>query len=220
MTTITLKEQIVIKGTIEVLTGLHIGGNKEEIEIGGMDNPVIKNPITKEPYIPGSSIKGKMRSLLELKYNKTPNGEPCACGNCQICNIFGCSKSANLQVPTALIVRDATLNEKKTKENLQLIENDFSVFNLIEEKTENTINRLIGTAKSPRKQERVVPGTIFDFEMVFRVFADDKEELLKYIKEGLDLLQADYLGGNGSRGCGKIKIELDDQSKNLFNNNK
>ena len=52
-----------ITGTIETVTGLHIGAGKDSIEIGGMDNPVIKHPHTGEHYIPGSSLKGKVRSL-------------------------------------------------------------------------------------------------------------------------------------------------------------
>ena len=54
-----------LTGQIELLSGLHIGSGNTEIHIGGTDNPVITNPITQQPYIPGSSIKGKMRSLLE-----------------------------------------------------------------------------------------------------------------------------------------------------------
>ena len=60
LTTVT-----TLTGAIEVLTGLHIGSGDAEMHIGGTDNPVIKNPLTDEPYIPGSSIKGRMRSLLE-----------------------------------------------------------------------------------------------------------------------------------------------------------
>src|SRR3989338_11494456 len=54
-----------ITGIMQCVSGLRIGGSKDTIEIGGMDNPIIRNPLDKFPYIPGSSIKGKMRSLLE-----------------------------------------------------------------------------------------------------------------------------------------------------------
>ena len=66
-----LKEKLVIKGKLKVETGLHIGGTKETFQIGGVDNPVIKikrfGKRKEEPYIPGSSLKGKIRSLLERK---------------------------------------------------------------------------------------------------------------------------------------------------------
>lgn len=54
-----------ITATLELRSGLHIGAGKDAIEIGGLDLPVVKNPFTQEPFIPGSSIKGKLRSLLE-----------------------------------------------------------------------------------------------------------------------------------------------------------
>ena len=82
-----------ITGKIVVKTGLHIGAGNDKVEIGGMDNPIIRNPLTREPYIPGSSIKGKMRSLMEWKLEKIDmkKGGPCACGkpDCPICRVFG-----------------------------------------------------------------------------------------------------------------------------------
>jgi CRISPR-associated protein Csm3 len=63
-----LSDILEIRGELELLTGLHIGAGKDEVKIGGMDNPVVRNPLTGEPYIPGSSLKGKMRMLLELYY--------------------------------------------------------------------------------------------------------------------------------------------------------
>jgi len=56
-----------ISGTLIVKTGLRIGAGDTEMRIGGLDNPIIKHPHTLEPYIPGSSLKGKVRSLLEMK---------------------------------------------------------------------------------------------------------------------------------------------------------
>src|SRR3989304_7996305 len=56
-----------LKGTIVLKSGLHIGSGNMEMHIGGTDSPVIKHPHTLEPYIPGSSLKGKVRSLLEME---------------------------------------------------------------------------------------------------------------------------------------------------------
>lgn len=197
-----------ITGKIEVLTGLHIGASKDTIEIGGMDNPVIKNPITGEPYIPGSSLKGKMRALMELLNGNAAktNGEPCSCGKCDICKVFGCSASTGANSgPTRLIVRDCFLTgESKEK---------FIEETVLEEKHENKINRITAEAK-PRPIERVIPGTTFDFEINFRVFEGDDPNLLNNILlKAMRLLEHDYLGGGGSRGNGKIKfIDLKDES--------
>lgn len=214
---IKLLSVLQIKGQIEVKTGLHIGTAKSTIEIGGMDNPVIKHPVTGEPYIPGSSIKGKMRSLLELKYNKTRNSEVHSCNDidCFICRIFGTTARDSKCGPTRIIVRDAMLNKEKTQKNLSALEQDFSPYELVEEKWENVIDRLKGSAGSPRQAERVVPGTVFDFEIIYRLFDLNNEqgeidkENIKYLKEALDLLEADYLGGSGSRGYGKVKFIIE-----------
>ena len=151
-----------IKGKIVVETGLHIGAGNDKVEIGGMDNPIIRNPMTKEPYIPGSSIKGKMRALLEWKEGtvKRFGGEPCRCGepDCPICRIFGTGNNSNpaeqekakKRGPTRLIVRDAELSDD--------FKQKFSEGEpIIEAKSENKINRITAEAK-PRPVERVVPG--------------------------------------------------------------
>ena len=88
-----LEKVVTISGQIECKTGLCIKGSNSDLNIGGADSEVIKNPLTGRPYIPGSSIKGKMRSQLEKKYDIKPKkeGQPCGCGqeNCMICTVFG-----------------------------------------------------------------------------------------------------------------------------------
>jgi CRISPR-associated protein Csm3 len=64
---VTIKTQLVVE------TGLHIGGGGENLDIGGLDKPVIRDPLTQYPYLPGSSIKGKLRSILERLLNKPLN---------------------------------------------------------------------------------------------------------------------------------------------------
>ncbi|MBI4768708.1 MAG: type III-A CRISPR-associated RAMP protein Csm3 [Deltaproteobacteria bacterium] len=204
-----------LTGVIEVVTGLHIGAGNNAIEIGGMDNPVVRNPLTNEPYIPGSSIKGKMRSLAEWAYGKIySNGETpgavCSCGNpdCHICRIFGTNAARNeaerklalQRGPTRVIVRDAKLITNE-------IEPDDRV--LVEEKWENTINRITAEA-NPRQIERVVPSTCFNFDLSYRVIDDgddgkkDREFFESVVLLSLYLLELDFLGGGGSRGNGKI----------------
>jgi CRISPR-associated protein Csm3 len=205
-----------LKGLIEVITGLHVGAGNNAIEIGGMDNPVVKNPVSSEPYIPGSSIKGKMRSLAEWFYgkmstdSKTP-GAVCDCGkpNCKICRVFGTNAARNgaeralalKRGPTRLIVRDAPLRKDT---------DGFKGDVLIEEKWENTINRITAVA-NPRQIERVVPGTVFDFDVSYRVMdvneganSIDDKYFCDVVLLSLYLLEHDYLGGGGSRGNGKI----------------
>lgn len=219
-----------IGGIINVITGLHIGGSTSIIEIGGKDNPVIKHPVTGEPYIPGSSLKGKMRSLLELKLNlidtrkridtgKNKNyGEvhkynlsECSKNRCPICFIFGTSADEADIGPTRLIVRDAFI--EKAYRDEQMKKSGWTVFDLTEDKWENSINRITAKA-NPRSVERVLPGAKFSFEMSYRVFERDgdggtgDEGLFKDVLEGLNLIEKDALGGAGSRGCGQVKFEI------------
>ncbi len=211
-----------ISGKIVVKTGLHIGAGNEKVEIGGMDNPIIRNPLTHEPYIPGSSLKGKMRSIMEWKTGKLEKtgGKVCSCGmaDCEICRVFGSannSDSANDRGPTRLIVRDAVLtNEWKEKFK--------SGLPLVEEKNENSLNRITAEA-NPRPIERVVPGVEFDFEISYRVIDTgdggkmDRDYFESVVKESLKILQSDYLGGGGSRGNGQIEFaDLKDENGNAI----
>lgn len=202
----------IIKGEIECITGLHIGGSADTIEIGGMDNPIIKHPITGFPYIPGSSIKGKMRSLLELKYGLfEQNGDVhryCGKKDCHICRIFGTSADTSEIGPGRLIIRDAHLTESSIEELKKLKRDKGLPYS--EEKYENSINRINARA-NPRPIERVPAGIRFYFELVYRIFDTDDSgkidiDLIKYIKEGLKLIENDALGGSGSRGSGKVKF--------------
>ncbi len=204
-----------IQGTIKLLTGLHIGMGNQEIHIGGIDNPVIKHPLTNEPYIPGSSIKGKMRTLLEYKLGKVrDNGKPWypESGNRAeddpICRIFGSGDPKYPAGPTRLIVRDSYLTGE-LKRRIDSSDDDLTVYDLLEGKWENSIDRKTGTALNPRQTERVVAGTEFKLELIYRAFDDKDESNFEYVKQALTLLENDALGGSGSRGYGKIKIEYD-----------
>ncbi len=216
----TLTKYRTISGTLTCVTGLRVGGSTENIEIGGMENPIIRHPITDEPYIPGSSLKGKVRSLLEYQLDRRDrqglpkgeagrgdNGEPCECGQCPICRVFGPHKNpSHDQGPTRALFRDAMLTEG-SRTWLTEAQTSKGVF-FAEVKTENLVNRNTGTAEHPRTQERVPAGTEFEFEISVRIFNDDnEEEIVGLIKEGMALLQQDYLGGSGSRGYGKVKLE-------------
>lgn len=209
-----LKQIVTIKGTISCISGLHIGGTSNALEIGGVSQEIIKNPITKEPYIPGSSLKGKMRSELEKKYGnicKDKGGAysvPCRCGKkeCLTCTVFGAYKNPKAEsAPTRIIVRDAMLTEESKKIIAQLPIDHGSY---LERKTENIVKRDTDTADSPRTIERVTAGLSFDFEIVLRIFEGDEEEkLVNYVLEGLKMVELSYLGGCGTRGCGHVKFD-------------
>ena len=196
----------VIKGQIIVKTGLHIGGDTKTMEIGGMDNPIIRNPATGEPYIPGSSLKGKMRALYEMeneRYGK--DGSCCNCGSpdCPVCVVFGSANNSSnqdkavMRGPTRLIVRDSFLSDDYRS---RFLNGEM----LVEEKNENSINRITAAA-NPRPIERVLPGTVFDFEFIYRMYsAEDEKFFSDVVINAMKLLEGDYLGGGGSRGSGKI----------------
>jgi len=203
MSDITLKGKLIITGKIETKTGLHIGGTAETLKIGGSDNPVIRDKNGKV-FIPGSSLKGKIRSLLEVKDDKyiTTNkneARPCNCGktDCHICMLFGPHKSDNIKEPPRAILRDAYLK----------LDDGKTIYDYLETKPENVIDRVKGTAQHPRFIERVVAGTEFEYEVIFNIYKDGDKELIKKFIEGMKLLEDDYLGGSGSRGYGKIKFK-------------
>lgn len=204
-----LKKVVTISGQIECKTGLCIKGSNSDLNIGGADSEVIKNPLTGYPYIPGSSIKGKMRSGLEKKYYIKPKreGQPCGCGekDCKICVVFGAHMNPGaLSAPVRIIVRDANLS----KETIDLMQNrDFEKGNFLELKGENSINRKSGTADSPRFIERVPAGAKFDFKILLQIFeGDNEDELIAFVEEGLAQIENSYLGGSGSRGYGEVEF--------------
>lgn len=200
----------LIEATLELKTGLHIGAGDTEMHIGGIDNPVIKNPITNQPYIPGSSIKGKMRSLLEWRSGAVQSGEPLGLeemdkkGVLPILQLFGVSadtQRTNEQAmkigPTRLAFWDCELDPEWVKciqtENMLLTE----------VKSENSIDR-INCRANPRQTERVPAGARFRFRLSFKQLEQDDPGLLDIVLEGMKLLEYDSLGGSGSRGYGKI----------------
>lgn len=188
------------KYKISIETGLHIGAGREDFEIGEMDNPVVKDFETGIPYIPGSSLKGKIRFLLEKKYGSDRNKIE------MINNLFGVPADKNEESEkkmTIIILRDAFI-DKETEEKIKELK--AQGLPITEEKYEVSLRG----KPNPRSMERVPKGYKFDLEVIFRFYEVKEEEREKYIglfEEGLDLLVEDYLGGSGTRGCGKIKIE-------------
>jgi len=215
-----------IEGKIILKSGLHIGSGNMEMHIGGTDNPVIKHPHTLEPYIPGSSLKGKVRSLLEMESGLMihTDGSPVSGETlkknglskeqekqCQkILKIFGSSgadKEDETKLgPTRVSFSDCFLDEewkKKARDNRWMF---------TEIKSENSINRIKGTAENPRTTERVPEGTEFNFLITFKVLEESDNELFnKVVLRGLKLLEMDGLGGSVSRGYGRIQFLFKDK---------
>ncbi len=208
-----------ITGTLVLKTGLHIGGGDTEMRIGGIDNQVVKDPVSGLPYIPGSSLKGKIRSLLEWKLglvNPESGGKPFSFKYLKsgeensdkgaLLKLFGGApdkvhdEKINAIGPTRLAFWDCPLNASWKKDTL-----DTRNLLATEAKSENSINRIAGVADNPRFTERVIAGAEFDFKLNLKVV--DNEDLLPLLLQGLALLQADSLGGSGSRGYGKIQFE-------------
>lgn len=210
-TSLKLVKHKRISGTLLCKTGLRIGGSKEDIEVGGLDNPIIRDPVSRRPYIPGSSLKGKLRSLLEYRLGKVKSdGKPCGClqEDCLVCRVFGPHLRPNHDLgPTRIIVRDAPLSEESREQLEPLREQGID---LTEVKRENIINRATGVAadRGLRTQERVPAGTKFDLTIHLRIFEDDDENaLVSFVEQGLKLLESDYLGGSGTRGYGWVGVE-------------
>lgn len=197
--------QKTITGTIILRSGMRIGGSDDLLQIGGVDLTSIKHPVTRKPYIPGSSFKGKMRSELEKKLGRINGNEPCGCArqDCLVCRVFGPHKKANHELgPSRLIVRDAEL----------------MVGGELENKTENSIDRKGGAAArgSLRTVERVAAGAEFDFKIGIQIWDLDKdcrhnsktgaEALVEFVKDGLRLVQETGLGSGVSKGYGEIEF--------------
>ncbi|PKM37879.1 MAG: type III-A CRISPR-associated RAMP protein Csm3 [Gammaproteobacteria bacterium HGW-Gammaproteobacteria-10] len=218
-----------LTGQIELLSGLHIGSGNTEIHIGGTDNPVIKNPITQQPYIPGSSIKGKMRSLLEWQLGVVgqTDGQPLSFKHLKkldgnvldkakaLVKLFGGAPDGDIASdllaeigPSRLLFWDCSLCPEWAKEM------DDKNLLLTETKMENMIDRIKGTAEHPRNTERVPATAKFDFNLTIRVH--DDENLLDTVLQGMKLLELTGLGGSGSRGYGKIAFrDLQLEGRNI-----
>lgn len=209
---------VVLSGQLECRTGLHIG-EEGMLEIGGINNPVVKSPATGHPYIPGSSIKGKMRSLMEWNEGVVEEGEDdinihtCtdeAAVDCTVCRVFGTPAETDAKTgPTRLSVRDAY----PTNDTIELWKDLNTSLPYTEVKSENTIDRVTSEA-NPRDVERVPKESEFEYELVYGVYDLDDGgkpdfENLKAVERALYLLEDSSLGGNGSRGYGKVTFHDD-----------
>ena len=223
-TELTFLGKLILEGEIQCQTGLHIGAGKGSLEIGGADNPVVKDAFG-IPYIPGSSLRGRLRSLLEqtlglavpseLAYVSKRKGQEVRIHHSdrpddEVCVLFGRSAGrvekmsgeaieGATATPARLTVYDAPLQvDSITPQMRENLDDE-----LTEVKSENAVDRITSQA-NPRTLERVPAGARFRFRMVLDVLCDPDKPLLARVAEGLRLLEDDALGGGGSRGSGRI----------------
>ena len=205
-----------LEATLELLSGLRIGASEGEIRIGGVDNQVIRHPHSNRPYIPGSSLKGKTRSLLEwrsgavksepLRFADISDRHPLVRPILQLFGVGGGDGLTEAQAialgPTRLAFWDAPL----CLDWIEAIEAGNQL--LTEVKTENRIDRIKGVAEHPRQTERVPSGARFDFRLSIKLLDIDGDGamLRDTLLKALRLLEMDSLGGSGSRGYGKVKF--------------
>jgi CRISPR-associated protein Csm3 len=219
---VALKAKLILGGTIVALTGIHISGNDTGLAAGSADKVVVREPRNNRPYIPGSSLKGKLRSLLEkvrcaseqcagFTLEGSLRRGPCDCGACAVCIVFGVPAGATRALDAGracagagrIVVRDAFLANAAELERMRNLDLPFS-----EVKAEAAIDRLTSEA-NPRLFERIPAGAQFEFELMLNVFdGDDENAHLELIKQGLGLIADDAIGGQSSRGYGQVKIVL------------
>ena len=215
----TIKDKIIITADMTLTTGMHIGASNDFSPIGAVDSVVVKDSLTGMPIVPGSSIKGKLRTIIaKLKSDSNeyflPNHNN---DKKEIKELFGSSadndiKEAKLQFYD-LFLKNADELEKK---NLDL--------GYTEIKFENTINRATAVA-NPRQLERVPAGAIFEFRLIYNAIKSEKDNIVEdfiLISSGIKALQLDYLGGSGTRGYGKVsssnfKVEKASLTENDIN---
>lgn len=217
----TLLGRLLVKGEVEALTGIHIGGNDSGIGIGGVDKVVVRNAFDNRPYIPGSSLKGKMRSLIERARALPQNAETkrgrtrmecilmhrCETQNdydkCAVCNLFGVPSNWEDKdappYPTRIVVRDCRLVNHE--ELLSQTEIPYT-----EAKTEVSIDRLTSAA-NPRQFERVPAGAIFRLELAVNFYTTRDINLANTLLFAMGLVEGDYLGGQGTRGYGQVAFK-------------
>lgn len=225
-TELTFLGKLIVEGEITCVTGLHIGAGKGSLEIGGADNPVVKDAFG-VPYIPGSSLRGRLRSLLEqtsglavpseLVYLSKRRGQEVRIHQSdrpddEICILFGRNAGrldrvtgepieTAMATPARLTFYDAPLLvDSITPQMRENLDDE-----LTEVKSENAVDRITSQA-NPRTLERVPAGARFSFRIVLDVLCMEDKPLLARVAEAMRLLEDDALGGGGSRGSGRIRF--------------
>lgn len=208
-----LIKHVELKGVMVVRTGLRIGAGGAGLEIGGLDNPIVRDPVTRLPYVPGSSVKGKLRSLLEVeKYRCGEFGEPqategpCGCNRCAVCWLFGCGSAKDAREPTRLLFRDCNILPESLERLKPLLSEGIFYSDVKAEVTMDRSTGKVGRA-GPRSMDRIAAGTELDFRVTVRVLdGDDEAAMRRALLHALDALEKEGLGGSVSRGYGQVEM--------------
>lgn len=190
--------RIFIRGNIHVLTGLHIGTGGSG-GIGLVDNPVIRDPLTRRPIVPGSTLKGRLRHALEIVLG-TDSPE--------VWRLFGARVDAfDKKAAGRIMIRDAHLTDASALA-LESVDTD-SLY--VEIKTENRIDRARGVAEHPRQSERLPAGSVLNFEIVYTAWQrEDIADDIQNIEIAMRFVEDEYIGGSGTRGYGKVAFEVNE----------
>lgn len=186
--------KLLIQCQLVVCTGMHIGDSSAFSAIGAVDSQVVRDPLTGLPIVPGSSLKGKLRTLLARSHSVDLQHMPSHDHDDEsIKRLFGSSKpvrASRLQFADCFISNAGEMRR----------------VGFTEVKAENGINRADSVA-NPRFIERVSRGTVFDVKIVYEI-ADEFQirDDLELLAKGMKLLQLDYLGGHGTRGSGRVSL--------------
>ncbi|MCD8180963.1 MAG: type III-A CRISPR-associated RAMP protein Csm3 [Firmicutes bacterium] len=190
--------KIEITAVLETVTGMHIGGTNEFAAIGAIDSPVVRDAVSRMPMIPGSTLKGKMRTLLSRRYSDKYMPVDVKNDPDIVKRLFGDSNSKEYRNARLQFCDSVMFNLEEIKGK--------GAARATEVKFENTINRLTAVA-NPRQIERVIPGCKFKISIMYNVYDEGQiKEDFEAIREGLRLIEYDYIGGSGTRGYGRVKF--------------
>lgn len=209
-----VKKYLVFNGTMTTESDLHVGASPDGDKIGGCDNQILRNKLTGEPFIPGSSLKGVMRFMREMSpayKSKIIGGEPCGCGevNCIVCKMFGSYKNKRPKsgLPR-LIVSDLVINKDFIE---RLVNSGLTPSDVVDTRTSNKVTRDVSIeSRGLRSMEVVSAGTVFDCSFKLRVLDTDNEnDLIKELKSLIKGVEVVGIGSKVTSGCGKVKFNID-----------
>ena len=211
-----LNHRVKLRGVVETATPLHIGLGRSQ-GVTGSDLPVLLD-VLDQPVIPGSSLKGALRTQVEALIRGLGNAAPLrSCDviarrycvpetlwrernrdaeilrrSCDVCRLFGGPHVAGKLSVTDLMVDPLSWDP-----------------HLIQVRDGVSINRDTLTAESRRKFdfEVVPPGVRFVLSLVLDNPEDHEIGLLLRAIALFDEGFA-FLGGKSSRGTGRVSISV------------
>lgn len=215
----TFKNKYIVKGIMINITPIHIGIGESDFDPLQTDNTVIRDN-NGMPYIPGSSLKGVLRSFIEILINSNISEDYEACfivnkpclDDEKIKAIKNQYKDDDKKIAKAIydgmcdvckLFGGNHFASKIKIRDSKIIDDKF----YIDRRDGVVIDRETGTSLDGRKYdfEQVAAGTRFDFFMSADNLEEKQKELFKIIINGLKNEDI-YVGGKTSVGLGNIKL--------------